>query len=205
MKLLLTSNGFENPEIAKEFLRLVGKPAEEIKILFIPIASRSIDERNYANKSKQELYDIGIKYENIRILNINKKPLSEAEMFDYDTIYICGGNTFYLMQRLRETKFHQKIKQYLKKSGVYVGVSAGSIILGSDIEIAGLGKTGDENDIGLEDFKGLNLINQVIYTHYIKSEEQLIRNYEKKTKQKVLRLKDNQALLINNKQEKVIG
>ena len=70
MKLLLTSAGFENPNIGKEFLKLVDKPANEIKILFIPTAARSKEEQDYANKSKQELYDLGINYDNIKIYYI---------------------------------------------------------------------------------------------------------------------------------------
>ena len=104
MKLLLTSAGFENPNIGKEFLKLVDKPANEIKILFIPTAARSKEEQDYANKSKQELYDLGINYDNIKIYYINNQSMSESEIYDFDAIYVCGGNTFFLLKQLKETR-----------------------------------------------------------------------------------------------------
>lgn len=204
MKLLLTSAGFKNPKIWEEFLKLIGKPAKEIKIIFIPTASRTPEELKYVKMSKQELYDLGIEYENITILNLNRRTMSESEMLDYDAIYVCGGNTFYLLSRLKETKFHQKIKQFVKKGKVYVGVSAGSIVAGPDIEIAGWGSEGDKNDCDLENFKALNLAKIAIFPHYYIELKKEVNEFAKKVNYPILALTDNQAFLINGKEEKII-
>ena len=67
-KLLLTSAGFQNPETADEFLKLIDKSPSEIKIIFVPTASsRTEEELKYIKESKKELIDIGIREENIKI------------------------------------------------------------------------------------------------------------------------------------------
>ena len=38
MKLLLTSGGMRNPTLTNALLELIGKPANEIKVAFIPTA-----------------------------------------------------------------------------------------------------------------------------------------------------------------------
>ena len=68
-KLLLTSAGFVNPKMREKFLKLVNKPASKIKVLFIPIASRTGEELHYVEKSRQELLDLGIAKENIIDVN----------------------------------------------------------------------------------------------------------------------------------------
>jgi peptidase E len=50
------------------------------------------------------------------------------ELSTYDTIYFCGGNTQYLLKRINDTGFNSSIKCFVENGGVYVGVSAGSIV-----------------------------------------------------------------------------
>ena len=162
MKLLLTSAGFENPKVGKEFLKLIDKLASEIKVIFVPTAARTEEELFYVEKSKKELLNVGILAQNIKILDLDHK-ISNEEVDGFDVIYVCGGNTFYLLHKVKEADFGSIIKQFLERGGVYVGASAGSIIVGPDIEVAGFG---DKNDIGLKDLTGLNLIDVAIFPHF---------------------------------------
>ncbi len=109
-KLLLTSAGFENIKIGEKFLELVNKSVSEIKVLFIPTASRSKGQLFYVEKSKQELLDLDILKNNIINFNLDKE-LSREELGTFDAIYICGGNTFYLLHKIRESKFDEIIKK----------------------------------------------------------------------------------------------
>lgn len=62
MKLLLTSAGWEeNPEIGKEFLRLVGKPIAKVKIF----AAITPDKFYKRNKYIKRTMKIGIKKQNV--------------------------------------------------------------------------------------------------------------------------------------------
>lgn len=200
-KLLLTSAGFENPKVGEEFLKLVGKPASEIKIIFVPTASRTEDELFYVNKSKQELFSLGIKHENLKLLDINHK-ISYKEVSDFDVIYVCGGNTFYLLAKTREFGFDKIIKKFIEQGKLYVGVSAGSILMGTTIAVAG---PWDENDIGLTDFTGMNLTNTALIPHYQRKEKSIVEDLRKNLKCEIVALADNQALLVLNDKTKIVS
>ncbi len=202
-RLLLTSNGFENPKIGKEFLKLINKPASEIKILFIPNASRTKEELHYVDLSKKQLVDIGIEEENIIEYNLDR-DISDEELENIDAVYMCGGNTFYLLHKVRESKFDEKISEIVSKGIVYVGVSAGSMIMGPDIDVSGIREEWDKNDIGIKDLTGLNLTKERISPHYINEDKELIQKFERETGKKVTPLRDNQALLIKDTEVRII-
>lgn len=193
-KLLLTSAGFLNPRLGEEFLKLVGKNPADIRVLFIPTASEykleNKDGMFYVKESEKELINIGVLKEHIFWLNMG--DISKAgQISSYDVMYVCGGNTFYLMSKLKGAGFDKKIIEFIDSGKVYVGVSAGSVIAGPDISIAG---PFDPNDVGLEDMEGLDLTDKIICPHYHISEENIISKFEEKHSKVVLRLKDNQAL-----------
>ncbi|TRZ55384.1 hypothetical protein D4Q76_00545 [archaeon] len=203
-KMLLTSAGFQNPEIADEFLKMANKPISEIKIIFVPTASRTEEELEHVEESKKELNDIGINHKNIKLLDLNRK-VHYSEVADFDVIYVCGGNTFYILQRIRETGFDKIIKQFVENGGIYVGVSAGSIIIGPNIEIAGWGPTGDENDVELKDLNGLNIVDIAVFPHYELHLKEEVEEFKKKVNYTITVLNNNQALLILNDEIKIIG
>ena len=90
----------------------------------------------------------------------------------------------------------------MEKGGLYVGVSAGSILLGPDIDVSSLG---DKNKFGVKDFTGLALVDVAISPHANEKDEQAkIAAFQKKVDYKVLPLTDSQALLVLNETQKVI-
>jgi len=197
-KLLLTSTGFANENIINQFNKLIDKPISQIKILFVPTAARSQEELKYVEESKKELFELGILKTNLRIINLDKPVLFE-EVKNFDMIYVCGGNTFYLLKKIRESGFDKVIKKFVALGKLYFGVSAGSILVCPNIEIA---KPFDENDINLTDLTGLNLIDVVVSPHYCLEDKSIIDSFKKKNK--VIPLTDNQALLILGDKIKLI-
>ena len=76
---------------------------------------------------------------------------------DYACIYIGGGNTYKLLNDLKESGTFDKIKNYLiNDNGIVYGGSAGAIIFGKDLDSC---NTDDENEVGLIDNTGFNMIN----------------------------------------------
>lgn len=199
-KMLLTSAGFLNPKIGQKFLDLAGKPASEIKIIFVPTASKTEEENYYVEESKQELIDLGIKKENIRILDINRKFLY-SEIPEFDVMYVCGGNMFYLLAKVREFDFEKVIKQFVDAGKIYVGVSAGSMLVCPDIELAA---PFDPNDVGITDFSGLNLTDVIVSPHYKEADKKIIEKFTKMLHYKIIPLTDNQALLVLDKKTEII-
>ena len=199
-KLLLTSTGFTNKKIGKVFINLLKKPVSDVKIIFIPTASRTKKEFYYVEESKTELIKIGIKTENLLIYNLDKK-LSYSHVKDYDVIYVCGGNTFYLTAKMREDGFDKVIKRLVKEDKLYLGVSVGSVLAGPNIDIA---SPFDPNDIELKDWTGLNLTNIIVSPHYNKKDKSIIEKYKKEEGYKIIPLTDNQALKVIDEKEEIV-
>lgn len=196
MRLLLTSSGLDNKEIQKRFLRLLNVPTKEAKILFI-FGARTDKELFYVRESKEELIDLGIKEKNIIDTNINNKISFPEDKFE--VIYFCGGNTFYLLDRIKKLDFYNKIKSLINRGIVYIGVSAGSIIAGEDIEIAGWGSEGDKNEVGLKDLSGFGFTDIAVFPHYTDNLKEEFEEFKNKVHYPVRKLQNGEAILINNK------
>jgi peptidase E len=196
MKLLLTSAGFSNKEIFNTFLKLIDKPMDQVRLVFIPTASRTKDELKYVNKSRQELVDFGIK--NITTLNLDHKITNE-NLINIDVIYVCGGNTFYLLQKIRESGFDQILPNF---KGLYIGVSAGSIVVGPDIKVS---NPYDKNDTNLTNTAGLNIVDLAIAPHYQRKNKTIFEKLKKQVNYDIVGLTDNQAVLVNNGKKIIIG
>jgi peptidase E len=111
MKLLLTSAGFINTKISEVFVKELPKPAAEVRLLLVPYAQNEKEEF-YITESKQELEQLGIK--NIVITNMHY-PVDIATLGNFDVIYMCGGNTFAILKKLRETGLFQFVIDQVKK------------------------------------------------------------------------------------------
>lgn len=131
-KILLTSAGFENHRLADIFLELVDKEPQDIHALFIPTAAIDADAIAMLPKCMDDLLNVGVLAHNITVFDLHC-GLPYDELRTYDAIYVCGGNTAYLLQRINETHFHIALKEFIDSGGVYVGVSAGSIIAAENV------------------------------------------------------------------------
>lgn len=85
---------------------------------------------------------------------------------EFNGIYIGGGNTWSLMQELKNSGFADILIQYIKADGQVYGGSAGAIIMGKRINTHD-----DENNIGLEDVSGFNLLNNFSVACHFKDEQ----------------------------------
>lgn len=200
MKLLLTSAGFTNPEIAKVFLEQLPNPVSESRILIVAYA-QGPEEEFYVNESKQEIQRLG--FENIVIANMHS-PVYVSALGNFDVIYVCGGNTFAILAKLRETGLGDFIIGQVRNGTIYVGVSAGSIIAGPNVEIAGWGSEGDKNEINLQDLTGFNLVGIEVFPHFHEELRSEVEEFEKKVPYKVFELANDQAVFVNDSDVKVI-
>ena len=130
MRLLLTSAGFESQAAAEAFMGLLGKPAKEARVLFIPTAAQSEEALYYVEKCKKELRAAGINRDNLHIYDLDLRMAGD-EIGGYDAVYVCGGDTRHLLKRVKRTGFGKALAAY---DGLYVGVSAGSLIMAPHID-----------------------------------------------------------------------
>ena len=132
--VLLTDSGWYksyegglHKHILERFHTMLGMPAGQANVLFIPTAANSDEARPAAGKCFAELLSAGIAPNNIRVYDIDGS-LSLEQAMQYDVIYFTGGDTGHLLRRMRETGFDEIIKKMVYANKVYVGASAGSLI-----------------------------------------------------------------------------
>lgn len=146
MKVLLTSAGFENPRVAARFLALAGKPAAELRVVFVPTAANNPGAIMMLPKCMNDLLGLGIPGESILVHDLHRR-LRPSELRNYDAVYVCGGSTDYLVERINRSGSKGPLLRFIRSGGVYVGVSAGSCAA------AGNAKT------------GLGLLKNVLHVH----------------------------------------
>ena len=204
MKLLLTSAGWEKSKIiGKEFLKLVGKNPSEIRVLLVMTPTKYLKRNKYVRRQFRQFNGVNIPKENITFSQLNRK-ITKDDIKNIDVIFVMGGNTFEYLQRIRKTELDKVLKNFVKKGGVYVGLSAGSYVACPTIEAASW-KHADRNVVGLKNLKGLNLVPFLLTAHYENALRPIIKNSAEKTKYEVIALTDDQAVLITGAKRKIIG
>jgi len=201
MKLLLTSSGLSNSVISKSFLDKLSKPVSESTVFVIAYAQNDTEEF-YVNESKREISQLG--FNDISVINLNH-VVCDLSSLKFDVIYVCGGNTFSILSKLRETGLDVFIINQIRSGAIFIGVSAGSIIAGPDIEIAGWGSEGDENIANLKDLSGLNLTNIAIFPHFHNELTVEVEKFKEMVKYEVIAINDSQAVIIDGSNYKIIG
>lgn len=161
MRLLLTPAGITTEAIARKLIELIGDGNKRVG--FITTAA------NAEPGNKDWFID--------QILNLQKYGFDwidfidpSAASVDWKTrlsevgvVFVSGGNTFHLLDQARKTGFDAWLKQNIENI-VYVGVSAGSIVMTPNIGIAPV-DDGDENLPGITDLTGFNFVNFEVSPH----------------------------------------
>ncbi len=173
-KILLTSTGLENINIKNKFLELLNCKIANAKVLFIITAANDPEAVRILSKCLDDLTNCDIPDENITIYDMHKL-LTQDEINKYDAIYVCGGSTKYLVDRIDELNFKSIIDKYIENGGIYIGVSAGSVAASGKYE------------------KGLGLIKNIVDVHCDTGNDNGILKNENK-----VCLTDNQSIYIND-------
>ncbi len=132
MRVLLTSAGFETEEIKECFMNMAGKDMSLVKALFIPTAAIDADSIEVLPKCMNDLLKCGILNKNIKVYDLHA-GMAIKELQQYDVVYLCGGNTHYLLERINDTKFNKSLMEYINDNGFVIGVSAGSLIFSNNL------------------------------------------------------------------------
>ena len=132
MKILLTSAGFETKAIRDAFLGFIGKEPNKIKALFIPTAAIFPAAIAVLPKCMDDLLNIGIPAKNIKVFDLHRS-MTVGELSEFDAVYFTGGSPQYLLDRINDTGFNMSLSDYVNNGGVYIGVSAGSIVAAGNL------------------------------------------------------------------------
>ena len=125
--IILTANGFNNNGKRSEKIeKLFEEISREKKVLLIGNAAKTTNI-NSRKDVKDNFEKIGAKQ--VELLDINQSNLER--ILEFDVIYVIGGDPGELIELNNTSKFKDYIIEFLKK-GIYIGESAGSIIMGED-------------------------------------------------------------------------
>ena len=86
----------------------------------------------------------------------------EAKLDEYNIIYMCGGNTLYLLQKLQQTGSFDLIKEKVLAGKPYIGTSAGCIVACTKVPAY----LEDAGHIELEDYTGFEFCDFIFVPHW---------------------------------------
>lgn len=198
--ILLTSAGMN---IKEEIVKILPKPANQIKLAHITTASKVEDDLSYLEKENREMRELGFRVDEIDIEGKNEAELRKL-LEDKEIIYVQGGNTFYLLKYVRESGFDKVVKDLIDKGVIYIGVSAGSCIACPTIEMANW-EPPDRNIVDLTDITGLNLVPFLLSVHYKPEYKEILKKEITSAKYPVKILTDDQAILVRDGETTLVG
>jgi dipeptidase E len=202
-KLFLTSAGLP-PEIAPYFAELLDKDPQDLKLAMIPTAGYPEINPILLNEAKEGLGKSGFQIEVID-LKVEDPKIIKNKLEKMDIINVGGGNTFFLLYWVRKCGLDKYLGELLDQGKIYIGVSAGSIIMGPNIESSGWGKERDENVVHLKDLSGLNFVPFVVYPHLTEAERKILAEKSKTVSYPIIAINDTQALQVIGNNYKIVG
>lgn len=150
-KLFLTSSFQETYQQLEEFS---GESLQGKTVAFFDTASKVEEYSDYVDDA-YELFEKHFKAKPFRV-DLTAENLA-ALIQESDYIYVAGGNTFYLLQELKASGADKLIINHINEGKVYIGESAGSIIMSPDISY--IAQMDDKDKApNLTSYKGLSLI-----------------------------------------------
>ena len=181
MRKLFLASSFS--EVASLFPKFAGEEIKGKRITFIPTASLVEEVRFYVDDDRKAFEELGIIVEELEITTASPDKISEI-LNRNDYIFVSGGNTFYLLQELRRKGADILITEQIRAGKLYIGTSAGSVILCPDIEFV---KEMDYSHAApeLQSFTGLNIVDFYILPHYLdfpfeETTQNVVKKYGKK-------------------------
>jgi len=141
------------------------------RCVFIPTASgyeMSAEEREGYDKinalDRAALENLGFVIDELDVSTTTQEAI-EKSLASADCIFVCGGSTFYLIQELKRKGADKLIVSHIEQGKLYIGTSAGSILLQKNIiadEAEDFTHAPDLNG----DTSGLGIIDSYMYVHY---------------------------------------
>jgi dipeptidase E len=136
MKLLLTSSGIRNRSISDALVELLGKPIAESSALFIPTGiypfpgGAGMAWQAICGTAKSPLCGLG--WKSLGVIELTALPTIREESWvpmvrETDALLVWGGDVLYLCHWMRQSGLADLFPSLSKL--VYVGVSAGSIVV----------------------------------------------------------------------------
>ena len=192
MHLILSSCDFRNKNSKTSIIKNLGIPIEKCKVLYIPNEKATL-ELIQSDMYYNRVEEFGFQKTNITVFNYYDS--NQYKDLKIDAIYISGGNTFRMLDRLKKCNFDKAIIKYVNNGVTYIGGSAGAHIASNNVEHI---LDFDDNESGVTDFEGLGLFDGILFCHYSEDRKSYYEKALLKNKYKVYALTDDDSIIINN-------
>ena len=162
MRLLLTSAGIKNTTIGDALVDLLGKPIAESTALCIPTAIYAFPGgavrawQLITGRAASPLCELG--WKSLGVLELTALPSIEqahwtSAVEESDALLVGGGDPLYLCYWMQQSGLADLLPSL--RQTVYVGVSAGSLVMGPHVGkefVYGSPPTGGDRLLGFVDF-----------------------------------------------------
>ena len=201
MKLLLTSSGISNGKIADALRELTSKSPQDTKVGFVPTAANAEGgSKEWLVNDLLRLRDAG--YTWVDIVDPSAAGVDwRQRLADVDIVFLCGGNTFHLLDQLRQSGLGDWLKGHVEEK-VYVGSSAGSIVMTPTIATA---NGADPNLKGMTDLSALGLVDFDIIPHIPDTPLAAAEKYAEAAERNVFALDDTSAIKAHDDSVEVVS
>ncbi|VAW32593.1 hypothetical protein MNBD_CPR01-337 [hydrothermal vent metagenome] len=166
MRLLLTSSGLSNKTIENALQQLAGHSFSELKVAFIPTASNiEYGDKSWLIDDLISCRKLGFREIDIVDVSALPKNVWEKRIESADIIFVGGGNLYHLMYWFDKSGFSDVLPKFLK-TRIYVGASAGSMVVAPIINAPDEKVLAEEtNGILNMNNRGLSLVDFTIEPH----------------------------------------
>lgn len=204
MKKLFLCSSFQ--DVAKFLPEFIPNDLAGKTVTFIPTAALCEKVDFFVKSAKKELEKMGLTVDELEVTTAMPSEIME-KLQSNDFIYVSGGNTFFLLQELRRVGADKLIMEQIEAGKLYIGESAGSLILASNIEYVNLMDDCKEAP-ELTSFNALNVVDFYPLPHlnsfpFEKSVEKIISEYGNSIP--LIPITNAQVILINGGEVEVKG
>lgn len=158
MKLLLTSAGLTNETLKQALRDMLDRPTIESNMVVIPTAHNPEPGDKTWVLQEDLAIPFSLGWKSFGIVDLAAVASLDhdfwwSQLEAADAILIGGGNTLYLSYWMQKTGLFDALPAWLE-SKVYVGISAGSQIVGSDLYATSelMEQSGTFEDVDYDDF-----------------------------------------------------
>ncbi len=204
MKKLFLCSSFA--DVAPLLSEYAGIPLRNKTVAFIPTASIHEEYKQYVEDGRMALDSLGLVVKELEITQCDTKEIAQV-LEDCSCIYISGGNTFFLLQELRKRGTDKLIVGQIEKGKLYVGESAGAMIVSPNIEYV---KEMDDHlsqTPNFDDFKGLAIVDFYPVPHFnsFPFEEETKRIIQEYSRLPLKPISNLQAIVVENDSIAILG
>ena len=201
MNLLLTSGGLTNESIAAALLDLAGRSASELSVAFVPTASNvEVGDKGWLIDDLKNIQKQG--FNSVDIVDISALPreIWQPRLEAADVFVFGGGNSFHLMHWINVSGLGELLPELLK-TRVYVGISAGSMVMSKDLSLSQSQRLYYEDLDRTEEMKGLGFVDfftrpHLNSPHFTKIRKEYLEELAQEIPETIYALDDDSAVKV---------